>query len=108
MLDAFPREFQSTISAFHAAGHNVFIITGVEVTPVTQEDIDQKREYLTSLGISSDLYDSLIVCPEPHPENKAKAIQDNKIAMLFDNSKGNIKAAAPYCAALLLWNAKTD
>ena len=94
------------MSAFTAAGFHVYIITGVEEPKVTKADVDAKREYLTGLGISSDLYHQMIVCPTPHPQNKLKAIEDNDIEVLMDNSVANVKAAKKACMALLLWNAK--
>jgi hypothetical protein len=106
-IDAFPREIQSMMSAFHAAGFHNIIITGIEGSQVTQADIDAKREYLTGLGISRDLYDDLIVCPDPHPQNKLKAVTDNEVGVLFDNDVNNAKAVKNYCAVFLLYNAKT-
>lgn len=94
------------MSAFTAAGFGVFVITGVEATAVTKADVAAKREYLTGLGISSDLYRSLIVCPQPHPQNKLKAIEENDIEVLLDNSKANCRAAQGKAMCLLLWNAR--
>lgn len=104
-IDAFPRVFQSLISALATAGHHVFIITGVDADTVTQADIEAKRLYLVSMGIVT--YTSLIVCPTPHAENKARVIQEQDIELFIDNDKGNVKAAAKSGAvSLLLWNAK--
>jgi hypothetical protein len=106
VADAFPRVTQSLMSALMAAGHHVFVITGVDADAATAADRAAKVQYLTNLGIGPECYTDVIVCPQPHPENKAKAIQDNHIGVLLDNDKQNIKAAAPYCVALLLWNSK--
>lgn len=105
-IDSFPREFQSLMAALTAAGHHVYVITGVDEDAVGKADVAAKQQYLTSLGISSDCYFKLIVCPRPHDTNKAAEIQANDIEMLFDNSKSNVKATVPFCASLLLWNAK--
>ena len=105
-IDSFVRPMQSTMSAYTAAGHRVYVITGIEAEAVLPSDVAAKQQYLSAMGIGTDCYFQLIVCPKPHPDNKAKAIQDNDIEMLFDNDKKNVKAAAPYCAALLLWNSK--
>lgn len=106
VIDAFPREMATMICALTAAAHRVFIITGADGDTVAASDIEAKREYLVSLGLSPEMYYELIVLPQPHAENKAKAIAENDIGVLVDNSKANIKAAAGKCVALLLWNSK--
>ena len=103
-VDAFPQDFNSLCAALRAAGHHVYVITGIESDTVTQQDVVDTQGYLTSIGITA--YDTLWVTPTPHDEHKAKLIQDNDVAMLFDNDKDNCKAASSYCAALLLWNNK--
>lgn len=94
------------MSAFTAAGFHVYVITGIEETSATKADVDAKQEYLTGLGISSDVYHRLIVCPKPHPQNKLKAIEENDVEVLFDNSIANVKQAKKQCMTLLLWNSK--
>lgn len=107
VLDAFPRQIGAIMSALTAAAHMVYVITGAAGDTVTQEDVDAKREFLTSVGIGEAMYAELIVVPKPHAENKAKVIEDNKIGVLIDNSKSNVKAAAKAgCVSLLLWNSK--
>jgi hypothetical protein len=105
-IDSFPRECQTMMSAFVAAGCHVTVLTGIGADSVTQADVDAKREYLTAMGVGGDCYQQLIVVPRPHAENKATAVKDNDIKVLFDNSKANVKACAPLCAAFLLWNSK--
>ena len=102
-IDAFPVIFQSLMSAFMAAGHHVFVITGVDATKVTKTDIANKTAYLTGLGCGKGTYTTLIVLPQPHDTNKAKVIKEEKIELLFDNSKANCKAAKDYCLCLLSW-----
>lgn len=106
VIDSFPREMGTMIAALTAAAHHVFIITGVTGDTVAQADIDAKAQFLNSLGLGADTYFQLICVPEPHDENKAKAIKDNDIGVLVDNSKSNVKAAAGDCVALLVWNSK--
>lgn len=106
VIDSFPREMATMISALTAAAHRVFIITGADGETVAPSEVKAKREYLISLGISPEMYYELIVLPQPHAENKAKAIAENDIGVLIDNSKENIKAASSKCVALLLWNSK--
>lgn len=106
-IDAFPRVFQSLISALASAGHRVYVITGVEGTSVTQADVDTKTAYLASMGITMQY--AVIVCPKPHAPNKVDIIQENDIDLFIDNNKDNIKAAvADGCASLLLWNGKSS
>ena len=106
LLDAAPAIMQSFCSALVAAGHHVYVITGVEADTVTPTDIVNKTRYLTGLGFGKGTFTQVIVVPDPHPENKAKAIEDNKIEVLFDNNIANIKASKTLCACFLLWNNK--
>jgi hypothetical protein len=106
VIDSFPRQSQTIISAMAAAGHRVFVITGYGGTGAIPPDIVQgKRTYLASLGITT--YSDLIVVPQPNAPNKAQAIVDNGIDVFIDNDKDNIKGAtANGCMSLLLWNSK--
>ena len=101
-IDAFPDMFQSLCAALRAAGHDVYVITGIEQDAVTQQDVSDKQSYLTSIGFTA--YDTIWVCPQPHDEHKAKLIADNDVKALFDNDKDNCKAASGTTACLLLWN----
>lgn len=106
LADSAPRVVQSMMSAFTAAGFHNYVISGVEAPVATKADVEAKKGYLTSLGITSDLYVELIVCPKPHPKNKAKAIKEHDIAVLFDNSVANCQKAKKLCLAFLLVNAE--
>lgn len=103
-VDSFPRLFQSLISALMAAGHHVYIITGVSETEVSDDDVAAKKGYLTALGITD--YTLLVVVPRPHAKHKAAALDEHHIELLIDNKKANAKAAVDQCAVLLLWNSK--
>lgn len=104
--DAFPRVFQSLMSALVAAGHHVYVVTGVSDDQVTQADIDAKKQYLTKLGIGPEAYTSLVVVPSPHPKNKLDQIEKLNIALVIDNKRGTVKKAAPHAVSLLLWNSQ--
>jgi hypothetical protein len=106
VLDAFPAEMLAVCSSLQAGANHVYIITGVEEDAVTKEDVANKEAYLIGLGFGKGSYFKLIVLPKPHDTNKAKAIEDNDIAMLFDNNKDNVKAAKSLCPCWLLWNTK--
>lgn len=105
-IDAFPGLFRTIMTALHNAGCQVLVLTGSDDNAVTQQDIDDKRSYLGALGINASVYDGLIVCPKPVADNKAQAIKDHDIDVLFDNDVKNAKACKPECAVLLLWNSK--
>lgn len=108
VLDAFPTEMLALCSSLQAGANHVYIITGVEEDAVTKEDVASKEAYLIGLGFGKGSYFKLIVLPKPHDVNKAKAIKDNDIAMLFDNSKENLRAAKGLCPCWLLWQTKED
>lgn len=105
-IDSFPRVFQSLMSALMAAGHHVYVVTGVDSSEVTGDDKTAKQQYLTSLGIGPECYTELVVCPKPHPANKVDQIEELDIDAVFDNKKGTVKKAASHAAAFLLWNSK--
>jgi hypothetical protein len=106
VIAAFPGQCGSMMAALTAAGFHVYVVSGVGGDTVTDTDVANKRQFLTSLGIGADTYHELVVIPQPHDVNKAKFIEDNHIDVLVDNSKANCKAAAPFCVSLLLWNAR--
>ena len=106
VLDAFPAEMLMLCSSLTAGGNRVFIITGIEGDEVEDTDVTNKTAYLTGLGFGKSSYFKLIVMPQPHDKNKAKAIKDNKISMLFDNNQNNVKEAKGLCPCWLLWNTR--
>lgn len=106
-IDAFPRVCQTLMSALTAAGHHVYVITGIEEDTVTAADKAAKADYLVSLGVSPECYHELIVLPLPHPELKAQALKDNDCGVLVDNNRENIRvAAAEGVVGLYLYNTR--
>jgi hypothetical protein len=109
-IDAFPILFQSWIAAWNAAGHRVYIITGIEGDTVQDSDYMNKAEYLTAMGIPATQYYKLIIVPSipgvGHADAKAEIIQKNAISALIDNNVNNCKAAKKYCAVFLMYNVK--
>lgn len=103
-IDQDPEFFSSLAAALQAAGHHVYVITGIEQDEVTPEDVTAKAGYLNAMGFTA--YDYVYVCPKPHDEWKAQLVQDLCIDALIDNNKDNARACAPYCTVLLDWNAK--
>jgi hypothetical protein len=107
VLDAFPRQMGTLIAALTASARHVYLITGIDAETVTKADIEAKQNFITSLGLAPEAYYELIVIPQPHAENKLKAIEANDVGVLIDNSKENVKTAVQGgCLALLLWNSK--
>lgn len=104
-ISAFPREFETLMTALTAAGHHVFVLSGAGEDEPAPGEQEAKVQYLRSLGIGPDCYEELIVVPHPH-ENKARVIQERGIGIFFDNNKQNVKAAAPFAVTLLCWNSR--
>lgn len=104
-ISSFPAVFQTLIAALTAAGRQVYILSGAGDDKAQPGEQEAKVQYLRSLGIGPELYHELIVVPNPH-KNKARVIQEKNIGIFFDNNKQNVKAAAPYCVALLVWNSR--
>lgn len=105
-IDAYPAIFKQLITQAIANGDQVYIITGIHGNTIQQADVDAKTAYLTLLGITQ--YTKLVLTPNPIPDNKVKAIQENNIAVMYDNNLANIKAITKNtnCIALLLYNTK--
>lgn len=105
-IDADPPVMLSLLQALRAAGHQVVILTGSsEPEQVVPGDVQQKEEYLQSLGFGA-AYDQLVVFAKPAADLKAKWLKDNKADMLIDNSKKNVKAAAGVCLCLVPWQTR--
>lgn len=105
-IDSFPQVMLALCSALTAAGHEVYIITGVEADTVPASVVKGKKMFLTGLGFGPGTYKQLIVVPQPHDKNKADEIARLKVELLIDNSVANAKAAKALCAVLILWNSK--
>ena len=107
--DAYPREFQSIMSALRAAGHTVYVVTGSQGPTVTQADLDEKATYLSSLGLGES-YDVLTVIGNPDgdiADKKVQYLQSVGAHALFDNSVPNLKAATKAgILALCPWGSK--
>jgi hypothetical protein len=94
-IDAAPKQMQSLMAALKATGHEVSVVTGSNSMPVTQEDWQEKCNYLNMLGCGA-CWDKLIVLSHANgdiPSIKAKWCDDNGVDMLIDNSKENARAA---------------
>ena len=103
-IDATPKQMQSLMSAFLAAGHSVVVLTGTAEDVATQEVWNDKQQYLNALGCSS-CWSQLTVIASPDgsgSEAKAKWCEDNGVDILIDNSKDNAKAATAAGVPLVL------
>src|ERR1035438_1065511 len=95
-LDCAPRQFQAMMAALQAAGHGVYVITGTPNDPVTQQDWQEKANYLNSLGCNN--YDVLVVLSasdkDTIADRKAQWLVANKADCLIDNDEANCQAAS--------------
>jgi hypothetical protein len=94
-IDEDPVTFQSLMEALMAAGHQVVVLTGCSSKKVTPKDIEEKAEYLNSIGCGH-CYDKLRVFGDPPHKAKAKWIHKHKLDLYIDNSVQNCQLAAPF------------
>lgn len=103
-IDAAPKQFQSMLSAFMAAGHDVTILTGCANDPMTPDDWTEKANYLNSIGCGT-CWDDMVILSHANgdlPNLKAKWCDDNSVDLLIDNSKDNARAATSAGIPLVL------
>jgi hypothetical protein len=105
-VDADPPVFLALMQALRSAGHRVVILTGCSATRCTPDDIEQKKEYLSSLGLA-EAYDQLVVFGDPPSGPKAEWLKANGADLLIDNDRGNAQAASSQCLVLLPWASRT-
>ena len=107
--DAYPREMQSILQAFRAAGHTVYIVTGVTADAPGEQDAAEKAQYLASLGLGQ-CYDRLVVIAAPDgvvADRKARYLASIGADLVLDNNVHNARAAAGQgILALVPWNSK--
>lgn len=106
-LDSDPPVFLSLMEALRAAGHQVVILTGCSEKHVHPKDVQEKKEYLRSLGMGS-AYDKIVVFGDPPHKAKARYCKKHGVDILVDNSVANSQLADKYCTVLLPWASKTD
>ncbi|SRR5258708_28671070 len=109
-LDAFPREFQSLLSALRAAGHTVYVVTGVTADVATPEHVAAKQQLLASLGLGQ-CYERLVVVAAPDgvvADRKAAYLTSVGADVLIDNNTHNAGAVAGQGILVLVpWNGRT-
>ena len=102
---AYPQECQALMSALMAAGHRVSILTGVSSMPVTQQDFDDKANYLRSLGMAES-YDDMTVISNKVKGGLAIAkslwLRDAGADIFVDNSTANAEEAIKYVDIVLV------
>ena len=110
-IDAAPQQMQSLMSALMAAGHRVTVVTGTQSDQATQQDFDDKANYLNSLGCGQSFDDLVVLAAPPGDLANAKAefLSANGYHVLIDNDKGNAKAATKAGVPLVLvpWASRT-
>ena len=102
-VDLDPANMASLMTALRAAGHRVSVLTGASTKHPTQDDLDNKADYLRELGMGS-AWDSLVVFPSPPAKPKAKWCRKHHVDILIDNDANNAQAASKHCAVLVPWN----
>jgi hypothetical protein len=103
-IDAAPKQMQSLMSALKSTGHDVTVLTGSSSEPMTEQDWQDKANYLNGLGCGA-CWDSLVVLSHANGDTadlKAKWCKDNSVDILIDNSKDNAKAATAAGIPLVL------
>lgn len=103
VLDENPAMFASLMNALRAAGHRVTILTGCSAKVPTQQDFQEKAQYLKSLGMGS-AWDDMVVFGDPPHKAKAKWCKKNHLDALVENDVQNANRASKYCTVLVVWN----
>lgn len=104
-IDAFPDELGALMRALRATGSTVQVLSGIDADELTPDDLVEKSQYLTGLGLGES-YDRLVLVPRPHAENKASYMREAGVDLLVDNDKGNAAAAADICPVLVPWQSR--
>src|ERR1035441_8005232 len=110
-IAAAPRQFQPLMSALQACGHSVTVLTGTDHIPPTQQDWQEKCNYLTSLGCGQ-CWDELVVLSHPVRGDiaplKAKWLVDHGADLFIDNDQNNadVAIAAGIPLVLVPWASK--
>jgi hypothetical protein len=103
-IDANPEEMRSIMGSLMASGHYVVVLTGVGSDAPTQEEWQEKRNYLRSLGCGSVWNELVIVSHNDKDlsDKKAQWCTENKISVMIENNKDNAKAAVDAGVPLVL------
>lgn len=93
-ISAAPDQMQDMLSALKACGHRISVLTGCSSEPVTQQDFDDKANFLNKLGFGES-YDDMTVISNKGNLAKAKAqwCFDNSVDVLIDNNQSNCQQA---------------
>lgn len=83
-------------------GDKVYVLTGSHVVPVTDAEVQMKKDKLAGLGLKG-CYHKLKVYPNPPGKEKAAYCKKHKIAMLIDNSLMNAQLAMENTCVLVPW-----
>ena len=96
-IGAAPAQAQEMASAMIAAGHRVGVLTGSSSNPVTQDDWDNKANYLVSLGFGESYHDLTVISNKVSgglAAAKAQYLSDAGADIFIDNNQENCEAAA--------------
>ena len=106
-LDTSPYVMQALVSALHAAGHKITVMTGASEATPSAAMVKQKWSALKQLGLA-DLINELVVIGDPPHAQKAALCKKLKVDLLVDNSVQNAKLCSEHCLVMLPWNTKVD
>ena len=102
-LSAAPVEMQDVLSALKACGHRISVLTGTSSDPVTQQDFDEKANFLNKLGLGESYDDMTVISNSGNlAQMKAQICVDEKVDVFIDNSRANADAAVSAGVPLVL------
>lgn len=99
-----PYQFENLLTALRAAGHRVTILTGCATVPVTQQNFDEKAQFLMGLGCVG-CWDDMVVFGESDKalaKAKAKWMADNGVSIFIDNDLRNAQRATKVVPLVLV------
>ena len=101
-MDSNPAAFESLMMALREAGHRVAVLTGASAGKVTEDELAEKANYLTEMGMGC-AWDDLVVFASPPHKAKAKWVKKHGASLLIDNSTKTAPIASKYTTVLVPW-----
>lgn len=101
-VDANPAVYESLMMALRDAGHRVAVLTGASAGKVTKDELAEKCQYLTEMGLGC-AWDDLVVFASPPHKAKAKWVKKHGASLLIDNSTKTAPLASKFTTVLVPW-----
>ncbi len=102
-VSAAPNQMQDICSALKACGHRISILTGVSSDPVTQQDFDEKANFLNELGMGQSYDDMTVISNKGNlAKAKAKWCAGQGVDVMVDNNRANCDQAVSMGVPLVL------